>query len=281
MDAGIPLLPPYRKRDADFSEGINFAVGGSTALAWDELVLLNISSSKTNTSLSMQLDEMAAYFYSLCNHDVECGERFRDALFILGPFGGSDYYEALFQGKTIQEIRSKLVPKVVDAIMAGVRRVIGFGAKKVVVPGLYSIYRLPLFQTIFAGNPDMYTLSEDLAYQHNSELRSAIDKLKEEERRNAAVAFEDYAGAYSSLDNYALGRMHTSTCCGSGGGLYNFDLNRMCGESGVSVCGNPDQHISWDGLHLTQEAYRILSKFMLYHFFVDLHCPQPQPQPAA
>ncbi|KAH6800565.1 hypothetical protein C2S52_001029 [Perilla frutescens var. hirtella] len=204
MDAGIPLLPPYRKRDADFSQGINFAVGGSTALAWNELALLNISSSKTNTSLSMQLDEMAAYFYSLCNHDVECGERFRDALFILGPFGGSDYYETLFQGKTIQEIRSKLVPKVVDAIMAGVR-------------------------TIFAANPDMYTLSEDLAYQHNSELRTAIDKLKEEERQNAAVAFEDYTGAYSSLDNYA--------------------------------------HISWDGLHLTQEAYRILSKFMLYHFF--------------
>lgn len=51
----------------------------------------------------------------------DCNGKLQNAVFMVGPFGGSDYYHALFQGKTIQEIRSELVPKVVDSIMAAVR----------------------------------------------------------------------------------------------------------------------------------------------------------------
>lgn len=61
-------------------------------------------------------------------------------------------------------------------------------------------------------------------------------------------------------------------CCGTGGGQFNFDPTRMCGASDVPACAQPDRHISWDGVHLTQEAYRIMTKFMLYHIFTNLHC---------
>ncbi|OEL38696.1 GDSL esterase/lipase [Dichanthelium oligosanthes] len=56
----------------------------------------------------------------------------------------------------------------------------------------------------------------------------------------------------------------TKTCCGAGAGAYNFDMDRICGAPGTSVCARPDERISWDGVHLTQRAYRVMTDF-LYH----------------
>ncbi|KAK9291569.1 hypothetical protein L1049_019517 [Liquidambar formosana] len=43
-------------------------------------------------------------------------------------------------------------------------------------------------------------------------------------------------------------------CCGSGGGPYNFDQGKMCGNQDVTVCSDPTTYMHWDGFHLTQEA---------------------------
>lgn len=69
--------------------------------------------------------------------------------------------------------------------------------------------------------------------------------------------------------------MHSKVCCGSGGGRYNLDMGRMCGAEGVSACEQPQKHVSWDGINLTQESYRIMAKYMVYHIFVILGCPYP------
>ncbi|XP_057772908.1 acetylajmalan esterase-like [Salvia miltiorrhiza] len=272
MDAGLPLLPPFKKYDADFSHGVNFAVVGATALPWDALAALNISSPVTNTSLSVQLDSLSAYF---CSIQKDSSGKLENSLFMLGPFGGSDYHYALFQGKTIHEIEVTLVPKVVDAIMAAVGRVISLGARKVVVPGLYTIFRLPIYRTAFPGNNDMFEVSDDLAIYHNALLQRAIDKFNQEESPDAMVIYGDYFTAYERLETYAVGRMDLMVCCGSGGGSYNLDLTRMCGADGVSACAEPNKHISWDGENLTQEAYRIMTKYLLHHIFVGLQCPYP------
>ncbi|XP_057773042.1 acetylajmalan esterase-like [Salvia miltiorrhiza] len=274
MEAGLPLLPPFKQCGADFSHGVNFAVAGSTALPSNALADLNISSSKTNNSLSVQLDWMSAYFHSLCNNQTDCGGKLQNSLFILGPFGGSDYYNALFQGKSMQEIRSKLLPRVVDAVMAAVRRVVSLGAKRVVVPGLYSVYQLPIFQMTFSDKPDMYEWSDDLAIYHNVQLEQAIDKFNQEESPNAIVAFADYYTAYRSIAYYSVGVIESiQACCGSGDEYFNLNLSKMCGAEGVSACAEPDRYISWDGMHLTQEAYRIMAKYVMYHMFFDLRCP--------
>ena len=47
-------------------------------------------------------------------------------------------------------------------------------------------------------------------------------------------------------------------CCGIGGD-YAFSIARMYGAPGVPVCSNPNKLISWDGVHLTQEAYKIMT----------------------
>ncbi|KAF9625703.1 hypothetical protein IFM89_026283 [Coptis chinensis] len=53
---GLPLLNPYLQKNASFSHGVNFAVGGSTALNNSVLLQNGIISPVTNSSLSVQLD---------------------------------------------------------------------------------------------------------------------------------------------------------------------------------------------------------------------------------
>jgi hypothetical protein len=45
-------------------------------------------------------------------------------------------------------------------------------------------------------------------------------------------------------------------CCGSGGGKYNYQNSARCGMSGAYACSNPAAHLSWDGIHLTEAAYK-------------------------
>jgi hypothetical protein len=53
-------------------------------------------------------------------------------------------------------------------------------------------------------------------------------------------------------------------CCGGGGGEYNFDWWRMCGFDGAAACAEPSTYLSWDGIHMTQAAYRAMSR-LIYH----------------
>ncbi|KAE9458965.1 hypothetical protein C3L33_09128, partial [Rhododendron williamsianum] len=48
------------------------------------------------------------------------------------------------------------------------------------------------------------------------------------------------------------------SCCGIGG-PYDFTLTLLCGFPGVPVCSQPNRYIHWDGIHLTQEAYRLMA----------------------
>lgn len=51
-------------------------------------------------------------------------------------------------------------------------------------------------------------------------------------------------------------------CCG-GGGPYNYNETAMCGYSGAIPCDDPSQYISWDGYHLTEAAYRWMTKGLI------------------
>lgn len=59
--------------------------------------------------------------------------------------------------------------------------------------------------------------------------------------------------------------MHKA-CCGAGG-PYNFDINLMCGLPGTETCNEPSKYVSWDGIHLTQEAYRVMAQSLIMQGF--------------
>ena len=51
---------------------------------------------------------------------ADCIEHLKNALFMVGEVGGNDYNYALFQGKTMEEVESR-VPDVVRVIKDAVR----------------------------------------------------------------------------------------------------------------------------------------------------------------
>ena len=65
-------------------------------------------------------------------------------------------------------------------------------------------------------------------------------------------------------------------CCGAGGtGAYNFNLKKKCGEAGASVCSNPSAYVSWDGIHMTEAAYRMVAE-LLHNALRHAHATEVQ-----
>ena len=60
-------------------------------------------------------------------------------------------------------------------------------------------------------------------------------------------------------------------CCGYGGGIYNFDPRVYCGNSktvkgkivSARACSDPYNYVSWDGIHATEAANKIVTYAIL------------------
>ena len=61
------------------------------------------------------------------------------------------------------------------------------------------------------------------------------------------------------------------SCCGVGG-AYDFTLEKMCGGPDVPVCPNPDERISWDGIHMTQKANQNMANWIINDILSKLNC---------
>ncbi|XP_073158421.1 GDSL esterase/lipase At5g03980-like [Henckelia pumila] len=275
MASGLPYLNPYQDRDADFRKGNNFATAGATALPVQFLKDKNISSPFTSTSLDVQLDWMFTHFNSICLRD--CKELLKNSLFLVGEIGVNDYGFALMQGKTLQQTYS-LVPDVVFAIQKAIRSVIEYGAVRIVVPGIFPTGCGAIILTKFTGPYDEYNcLKEfnDFAKYHNQKLQVAIEEVKKE-HPNVIIVYGDYYTPYLSIlrDASRLGfdpANALKACCGTGG-KYNFNLRTSCGNPGVPVCASPQRYLNWDGIHLTQEAYKDLAQSLIQQIYPHIKC---------
>lgn len=81
------------------------------------------------------------------------------------------------------------------------------------------------------------------------------------------IIIPSYCSPFVGFDPTTL----LKACCGVGGS-YNYDSNRACGSTGVPVCPNPARYISWDGLHLTQEAYRRIYEIIIADILAKIQC---------
>ncbi|XP_052188953.1 acetylajmalan esterase-like [Diospyros lotus] len=279
--AGLPLLNPYKNMDANFRHGVNFAVAGSTALSTEHLASKNIVSPVTTSSLGIQLDWMTSHFSSICYSERDCVEKLKNSLFMVGEIGGNDYNYALLQGKSIEQVMS-MVPEIVQEITDAIKRVISHGAVRIIVPGNFPIGCLPIYLTAFNTNATQaydehrcLRRLNDFAKYHNNHLQEAIEELRKE-FSHVNIVYGDYYNAYKwLLKNFAIFgfdlKWIQKSCCGTGGD-YNFNLDKMCGEQDVPICSNPDQYISWDGIHSTQRAYKLMAYRMLRKMLPELHC---------
>ncbi|GLT94888.1 hypothetical protein SLE2022_126020 [Rubroshorea leprosula] len=279
--AGIPFLDPYLNKDGTFTQGVNFAVAGATALPSDVLAKKGIVNPPTTSSLSRQLEWMSAHFNTTYSSPQECSEKLKKSLFMVGEIGGNDYNYPFLQGKTFEEVKA-LMPEVIQAIKDAVTRVIGYGATRVIVPGNFPIGCFPSYLTDFQTNDtsayDKYHCLKylnEFSMDHNKYLQQAIEQLRAEHPTVILVYADYYAAFIWLLDNAAQFGFDTNlvqkACCGVGGD-YNYDQKRHCGLPDVPVCQNPDQQVSWDGIHLTQQAYKMMAIYLIDDISSKLQC---------
>lgn len=157
---------------------------------------------------------------------------------------------------------------------AELQQVLDMGANRVIIPGNFPIGCVPGYLAMKAGSSDHHDSMGCLremnlfAAKHNARLQRAVAGLRSS-YPNASVAYADYYNSFLQLihNATALGFDAASTrkaCCGTGGGDYNFDWTRMCGMAGTAACTEPSKYVSWDGIHMTEAAYRAMSR-LIYH----------------
>ncbi|KMT07930.1 hypothetical protein BVRB_6g145330 [Beta vulgaris subsp. vulgaris] len=268
----LSFLDAYLNKADNFKHGVNFAVAGSTTLTTSTLAAKNILSPITNSSLPVQLGWFKSHLQSLCKHSSDCKHKLANALFIIET-GGNDFNYAFFQQKSLQDVQ-QMVDEVIQGITSAVQDVISSGATQVVIPGNFPIGCMPIYLNAFQTNDlNMYDelhclkgLNEFSTFQ-NDHLQEAIRKLQEQHPK-VAIVYADYYNALRELLKHAasLGFKKDEvqkTCCGIGNNEYNFNMTSMCGYNGVPVCKHPYERVSWDGVHMTQHAYKLMARWLL------------------
>ncbi|KAK9120200.1 hypothetical protein Scep_018293 [Stephania cephalantha] len=270
-DFNLPLLNPSLDKSKSFDKGANFAVAGATALTIETLNGMGIHSIATRSSLLSNLVGLKIF--------ATCKEKFKNTLFVVGEIGGNDFNYAATSGSVEGEL--ELTPIIIGAIKSAVQKVIDMGASKVLVPGQFATGCIPMSLATMQA----YGMNSDenhciKSYNVGAEgfnylLKQALSDLRQS-NPDAVIVYADY---YKSMINvlnnaqkYGFDPQNIlKACCGSGG-LFNFDLSSFCGTPTSTVCSNPNQRLSWDGLHLSENTYKYMAEWILADIKPQLKC---------
>ncbi|KAK7332022.1 hypothetical protein VNO80_28768 [Phaseolus coccineus] len=266
---GIPWVKPYLEKKNIGGGGTNFAVAGGTAMESSFFEERGIPV-KTNYSLSVQLNwfkELLSTIY----HSSSPGwdEDVKKSLFLVGEIGGNDFNHAFMIGKSAVEVRT-YVPHVINAISSITKELIGLGARTLMVPGNLPIGCSAMYLTVYeTKDENEYDESgclkwlNEFAEYYNHELQIELDKIREL-HPHANIIFADYYNAALPLyrDPTKFGFSGLKACCGMGG-PYNFNASVRCGDPSVIACDDPSKYIGWDGIHLTEAAYKLIAQAVI------------------
>lgn len=142
------------------------------------------------------------------------------------------------------------------------------GAKYVVVQGFPLTGCLPLAMYL-APEDDRDDLGcvksvNNQSYTHNLVLQAKLQQLRRQ-FPHAVITYADYGNAYRTVmknpSKYGF-QEKFKACCGAGE-PYNFDVFSTCGTPSATACKNPAQYINWDGVHLTEAMYKVVSNMFL------------------
>nr|GMC88256.1 GDSL esterase/lipase At1g28580-like [Ipomoea batatas] len=273
---GLAIPPPSLSRKAqtggnNIRQGVNFAVVGSRALPAEFYEKLEIYDTVTNVSMRDQLHAFKDMIPSLCNSPSDCKNMLENSLFVLGEFGGNDYTHSLLSGKDITVIRP-FIPIVAHAIAEGAHKLIELGARTVMVPSVLPLGCAASYLTYYPSpNPEDYDdlgcliWVNDMASYHNQLLQKELNLVRER-HPYANIIYTDIFNAamqiYDGPDTLGFSGGALRACCG-GGGEYNFNPDLQCGDEGATSCPDPSTYVNWDGYHLTEAAYKLITKSLL------------------
>ncbi|KAG6641354.1 hypothetical protein CIPAW_09G067600 [Carya illinoinensis] len=224
-----------------------------------------------NNSLRVQLDWFNEILASLCNTSSKCNEMFGSSVFLMGEIGGNDYNYPFFLKRSMEEIRT-FVPLVIKAIASAIYELIDLGAVTLMVPGNLPIGCSAAYLTYYeTADKEEYDPAtgclnwlNKFAEYHNDQLQKELSRIQAQHPQTNIIYADYYNAAtrlYSSPSQFGFKKTLTA-CCGRGG-PYNYNKSAVCGNPGVSACVEPSQYVNWDGIHLTEAAYKLITQALL------------------
>lgn len=253
----LPFVRPFFNEDGtqlmEIGKGVNYAVIGSTALDSSILEAMGVHNPFTNASLQVQIEW---FKHSICAYVSDCSHLIGDSLIFMSQTGMNDYIDSLNDGKSIDEVE-RYVPFVVESIISATNELIELGAKTILVPGDLPIgcltAMLNLYHEFDKSEYDNLTgcllKLNKLGEYHNDLLVKELNKIRE---------FHPHANIiYADIYNAAMQFYRSPNKYGFTNGALKSCFSVSCS------CDQPDAYANWDGLHLTEAAYEVISMSLL------------------
>ncbi|KAH6784999.1 hypothetical protein C2S51_000427 [Perilla frutescens var. frutescens] len=293
---GLPFLSPYLQSiGSDFRHGANFATLASTVrLPQTSLFVTGVSP----FALAIQLNQMKQF-------KAKVNELHSSGKAKLPPpsiFGKSLYTFYIGQNDFTGNIAfigmsgvKKYLPEVVSQIASTIKEIYALGGRTFMVFNLAPIGCYPAFLVELPHNSsDIDSFGCMISYNnavvdYNTMLEAALKQTRKE-IADANVVYTDIHSVMLELFQHPTshGLKHgTKACCGYGGGAYNFDQKVYCGNTKLingrnvtaRACSDPYNYVSWDGIHATEAANKIVADAILngsissphfsFHKFID------------
>ncbi|XVF02641.1 hypothetical protein REPUB_Repub04eG0192000 [Reevesia pubescens] len=201
--------------------------------------------------------------------DEECKTEIGNHLIWLGQMGADDFGRVIGSSFSLRWLTDLTIGHTAKLLTT----VLDSGAKFVVVQGLPPIGCWPLAKFLtpnfLKDEMGCSAVINKAVIAHNDLLVKTLEEFRRK-HPDCIIAYADYFNAYKTIVGNLSGfgfSEGSQACCGIGGGLLNFNLNNLCGMPGTGTCINPDDHIHWDGVHLTEAMHRHITHLFLHKGF--------------
>ncbi|KAJ3694235.1 hypothetical protein LUZ60_009715 [Juncus effusus] len=156
---------------------------------------------------------------------------------------------------------------------------IGDGAVILAISGQLPTGCVPLFLTLFPSsnkldyesNTGCLKIYNDLATYHNLLLSQELMRLRGK-YPHVKISYTDYYDPVQNIvknsEKFGFSSTPLQVCCGKDG-PYNWNIAEVCGMPGVPACSTPSTYLNWDGVHLTEAAYKYIADGWLHGPFAD------------
>ncbi|PIA34473.1 hypothetical protein AQUCO_03700027v1 [Aquilegia coerulea] len=275
---GLPFISPYLQSiGSNYRHGVNYATLASTVL------LPNTSLFVSGISpfyLDIQLNQMKAFKARVLEDGpseiLPSPRIFRRSLYTI--YIGQNDFTSNLASIGLSGVKQYL-PDVVAHIAGTVKELYNLGGRTFLVFNLGPVGCYPGFLAQLphqSSDLDEYgcmTQYNNVVEVYNGMLKDALLQTRKA-LPHASIIYVDINSVY--LDLFRRPKEHglmygTKACCGTGGGDYNFDPQVFCGTtkliSGKSVtaqaCNDPQNYVSWDGIHATEAANKLITSAIL------------------
>ncbi|GFP93598.1 GDSL esterase/lipase lip-4 [Phtheirospermum japonicum] len=254
------LTPYLDSLEPDFTNGVNFAIAGSSTLPKYVPFSLNVQILQFRRFRNRSLEYQSKGFKNLVGEDD-----FKNALYTI-DIGQNDLTGAFNSLSSYPEIIEK-IPTFISEIRDAMLAIYQLGGKNFWVHNTGPLGCLPEklgSRKTNATDFDQYGCIKSMndgAKAFNAKLSDLCQDLRSQMKSSTIVYVDIYSIKYNLIAKSAPYGFKNPlmACCGHGGPPYNYEPSLKCRDKGYDVCELGSRYISWDGVHYTEAANAIVA----------------------